>query len=75
MISLTNKHAAITLSKDADNILHRINDFVIHEYNNSIKLINTRTYKITFYETEQEAIDFLLDFYKGTNQGEQLSFI
>lgn len=61
------KQVAKSLIKDVDNHLHVINDFIIHHYNGNYKVINRQSLQVIEHDTEQEALNHCLDFYKSSS--------
>lgn len=61
------KRVAQSLVNDIDNHLHVINDFVVHHYNGNFKVINKVSLQIIEHNTEQEALNHCLDFYKSSS--------
>lgn len=65
------KTVAQTLINHTENHLHNINDVLIVKYSYVFVSVNRKSLAIKVFDSEQEALDFVLDFYKWSDSGKQ----
>lgn len=65
--------AKILIEKLSKYCTHTINKFKVFNFKDYSEVVNTETLFIKVFETEMQAIDYCLDFYKDSKIAEQSS--
>ena len=61
------------IEKALDYRIHKVNDLHIFKFKDYLETVNEKTMTIKCFDTEQEALDYCLDYYESTKKIEQQS--
>lgn len=59
-----------------ENINHTVNKLTVFEISEShFEVINTESFKVKFFDTKEEALNYCLDFYPESFKNEQIKLL